>query len=146
MGALSSHERVRILVSGQTHHVGVLSISGQTALIEVASTPRNVTFNVGETKKFELTGDSYYDVSVTLRSIASSKANMTLSSIHEFFNITTAPASTAQNASANSTSTSSMSTSSSIGGYITLVLVVLVGAGLGAYYFYLKRKRRLGLI
>lgn len=145
-GALSSHERVRILVSGQTHHIGVLSISGQTAIIEVASTPRNVTFNVGETKKFELTGDSYYDVSVTLRNIASSRANMTLSSIHEFFNITTTPASTAQNVSANSTSTSSMNTPSRIGGYITLVLVVLVGAGLGAYYFYLKRKRRLGLI
>jgi beta-lactamase regulating signal transducer with metallopeptidase domain len=45
--------------------------------------PQQAVFNVGDTKKFELTNDSYYDVKVTLNGIKNSKANVSVIYINE---------------------------------------------------------------
>ena len=70
-------------VSGGTHHVGVVSLTATSATIEVSSDPQQATLNVGESQKFELDGDDYYDVSVTLDSIAGDKAKVTTVAIHD---------------------------------------------------------------
>ncbi|MBM3232860.1 hypothetical protein FJZ18_01705 [Candidatus Pacearchaeota archaeon] len=80
---LGSNERVKLTVNNEEHSVGVLAISATTATIQVASTPQNATLTIGESKKFEVTNDSYYDLKVTLNSITGNKANFTIISIRE---------------------------------------------------------------
>lgn len=80
---LSVRQRVQIRVGGDTHHVGVKSITTTSAVIEIASTPQQVTFNTGETKKFDLDEDNYYDMEVTLESIESSRATVVIRALHE---------------------------------------------------------------
>lgn len=71
-------------ISGETHTVSVLGIQPSSVEIEVASTPKKTTFSVGETKKFELTNDNFYDIQVTLNSITNAtKASITIKSIQE---------------------------------------------------------------
>ncbi len=69
--------------TSEEHFVGVVDVTANSALIEVSSTPQRATMNVGETKKFEVTGDNYYDISVTLNSILDNKAKITVLSVHE---------------------------------------------------------------
>jgi|GEM_PF-5254761 len=84
---LASQERVSLIVVkagvNETHHVGVLNITSGKAKIQVTSTPQEAELAAGESKKFEVTGDNYYDLSVTLNSITGSKANVTIQSINE---------------------------------------------------------------
>lgn len=80
---LGSKERVTLKVSGESHYVGVVSVTETTATIEVSSTPQSATFQIGETKKFELTSDNFYDVAVTLNSITNKKADVTIKAIQE---------------------------------------------------------------
>jgi len=78
--------------STQNHYVGVVSVnsSANKAVIEIASAnPVRVTMTAGETKKFEVTGDNYYDLQITLDSIAASKANVTIKAVHELVPTTT---------------------------------------------------------
>lgn len=80
---LGSRQRARISVDGQIHHVGVVSITDVSALINVSSIPQQALFYIGETHLFELTGDEYYDLSVHLNHIIDSRANLTLAYVHE---------------------------------------------------------------
>jgi len=80
---LGSKDKVTIKVAGVSHYVGVKSVSLTSADIEIASNPIQATLNVGETKKFDLNADGTYDLAVTLNSIISGDANMTIGSINE---------------------------------------------------------------
>ncbi|VVB78120.1 Right handed beta helix region [uncultured archaeon] len=83
---LGVQERVKMnLDSGESHYVGTVSISSdnESAVISIMSTPQNVTFKVGEEKKFELDNDEYYDLYVKLNNIVNKKANVTVKNIHE---------------------------------------------------------------
>jgi len=80
---LGSKQRMKVKVSGETHYVGVKSLGAGSAVIEIASDPQSFTFNIGDVRKFDFDADGFYDMSVTLESIASSKAKVILLSIHE---------------------------------------------------------------
>ena len=80
---LKQEQRLKVSVSNEDHYVGVVSASGKSATIEVASTPKRITLNVGETTKFDVTNDNYYDMSIKLNSVVANKASITLLSIHE---------------------------------------------------------------
>ncbi|MBS3094367.1 hypothetical protein J4474_01750 [Candidatus Pacearchaeota archaeon] len=80
---LGAKTRVQFKLGTETHSVGVKSISGNSAVIEVASTPQEATMNVGDEKKFDLNADRYYDLSVKLNSIANAKANVSVVKINE---------------------------------------------------------------
>ncbi len=80
---LAAKDRVRVTVKGQDHYVGILEIDSTTAKIEVSSTPQRATLIIGESKKFEVTNDTTYDLAVTLLSINGSKASITIHSISE---------------------------------------------------------------
>lgn len=80
---LSVKQRVKLNVVDETHYVGLLSLTATTATIQIASDPVEATFNVGDTKKFDLNADGTYDLSVTLNGIASGKADVSISAISE---------------------------------------------------------------
>ncbi|MEK6892829.1 MAG: hypothetical protein AABX07_01370, partial [Nanoarchaeota archaeon] len=75
--------RVVVKIGGQEHSAGVVALTATTATINVSSAPQQATLAVGESKKFEVTNDSYYDIKVTLNSIANSKAKLTIEYLHE---------------------------------------------------------------
>ena len=49
----------------------------------MTSTPQTATLSVGESKNFELNGDNFYDVAVTLVRALSGKATVSVKAIHE---------------------------------------------------------------
>ena len=88
---LAAKARIKFTVGGGEHSVGVISLTDTLATINVSSTPQQAVLAIGESKKFELTNDSYYDVKVTLNGIASSKANVTVLKINELIPVVVAP-------------------------------------------------------
>ncbi len=77
--------RVRVIIESTYHYVGVISLTDTTATINVSSTPQQATLSIGDLRKFEVTNDSYYDLSVALNSMnaTTDKANITIKSISE---------------------------------------------------------------
>lgn len=80
---LSAKQRFRVKVDSQDHHVGVIELTSTTATINISSAPQQATLIVGDERMFEVSGDDYYDILVKLNSIESSKASITIQSIHE---------------------------------------------------------------
>ncbi|MBU1988341.1 MAG: hypothetical protein KKD94_02570 [Nanoarchaeota archaeon] len=86
---LAKQHRVKLSVSGgtgeraETHYVGITSLGADSATVEVTSTPQEATLKIGESKKFEVTDDGFYDLVVTLNSITNNKADITIKSIYE---------------------------------------------------------------
>lgn len=82
---LAARDRFRFTIDADTHYVTVHSLTATTATINVSSTTVQATLSIGETRNFEVTGDTYYDISVTLNSIntTASKVKLTLKSVHE---------------------------------------------------------------
>ncbi len=80
---LKSNERVKLTIASQTHYVAVTALTATSTTISVSSTPQTATLNIGETKKFDVTGDGYYDLSTKLNGIKANKADITIRSIYE---------------------------------------------------------------
>ncbi|MBI2449385.1 hypothetical protein HYV49_03755 [Candidatus Pacearchaeota archaeon] len=80
---LGANHRLKIVVANIDHYVGVLKITTSLVDIEVSSTPQKATLSVGETKKFDVTNDGYYDIQVILEGIKSSLATINIKSIYE---------------------------------------------------------------
>lgn len=138
---LKESQRLEVSISNAKHYVGVLSISATSAKIEVSSTPQQVSLAVGETKKFEVNGDNFKDISVTLNSISNKKAKVTIQSIHEEIPAVTPTPSP----SATPSATTTPLTSPEEGGtnytvWIMVVLVILVIAII--IWFVMKKKSR----
>ena len=89
--ALKKNERAKFNITNEEHYVGIINITNTTVTIEVASNPQNVTLSLGETKKFNFNNDDYYDLSVTLISINSSYANISIKAINEKITTTQQP-------------------------------------------------------
>ena len=83
---LGKKEQISIKINGEDHHVGVVSVDFNKATINVSSVSQQATLNIGESKKFEVTGDNYYDLEVLLNKIDGTKANLTVSYINELIN------------------------------------------------------------
>ncbi len=83
--AFNVRERIRIKIAGQSHYVGLISLTAASATINVSSLPQQATLAINESKKFDTDEDKYYDVLVTLSGILASgtKANFTISWINE---------------------------------------------------------------
>ncbi len=75
--------RVRVKLGNETHYIGVISLTSSSATINVSSTPQQAILAIGEEKKFEISGDGFYDMLVKLNSISNNKTNMTISYLHE---------------------------------------------------------------
>jgi len=80
---LREDDAINFNIGGSSHSLTVKEIYSDSVKIEVESTPQTATLTVGETKKFELTDDDYYDLMVTLESLSISSAEITVQSIYE---------------------------------------------------------------
>jgi len=81
--SLAHKKRLKVYVDNETHYVGVVNLTNTTATINVSSEVQQEVFNIGDTHKFEVTNDGYYDIEVKLNNIYDNKANITITSIHE---------------------------------------------------------------
>jgi hypothetical protein len=81
--ALGRQHRVKVKVNGIAHYVGVVELSSSSSTINVSSIPQQAVFNIGDTNKFDVNNDTFYDLEVILNSINNNKANVTVKSIHE---------------------------------------------------------------
>ena len=82
---LAKNGKLKMNISNEWHYLNVTNIKESTVTIIVSSTPQEVVLSVNETRKFDLTSDSYYDLSAKLNSITSNatRASITVKSIHE---------------------------------------------------------------
>ncbi|MEK6885520.1 MAG: hypothetical protein AABX17_00980 [Nanoarchaeota archaeon] len=80
---MPTKSRIKIKLNEETHYVGIISLTSTTAIVNVSSVSQQKTMAVGEEWKVETTGDDYYDLLVKLNNIISSKANITISYVHE---------------------------------------------------------------
>jgi hypothetical protein len=76
-------EKIKFSVNNQNHTLTLSNLTSTNVVIIINSTPQIATLLIGETKKFEINNDLYYDLLVKLNSINNTKANITLSSIYE---------------------------------------------------------------
>jgi len=83
--SLAVKSRIKLTIKQEIHYLGVVGLTDTTALINVSSTSQQATLKVGDSRRFELNTDGYYDLLVTLNSIDSitKKANITVLTISE---------------------------------------------------------------
>lgn len=137
---LGGSQRVKLKLGGETHYVGVKSLTSTSAVIEVSSTPQQATFNVGESKKFDVNGDNYYDMKVTLISISAGKANVIMESISEQVMVAQ-PETQANNAEESSEEQVSLSPGEEEGlGMKHLVWIIALLVIVGVVVFFIKRR------
>lgn len=116
--SLGARERVSVTVRSTAHHVGVVSLTTTTATIQIASTPQQSTFTVGQTKEFDVTDDGTNDISVTLVSIVNNKANLEVRALPQAVSEPTTPT--------TPTTPSQTSSSGSMMWWIIGIIVVIV--------------------
>lgn len=83
---LQINDRFKVqLRNNDTHYVTLQAFTQTTARIKVESAPQEATLSIGEEKKFELTDDNYYDLSVKLESInfSANETTITVKEINE---------------------------------------------------------------
>ena len=81
---LGTRERMKLLVHNEMHYVGVVSFAIDSAVINIASNPMNITFGVGEEKKFDFNSDGFNDMAVKVNSIKNGSVNVSVKEINEF--------------------------------------------------------------
>ena len=80
---LSIKNRMKVVIDNEDHYVGVIELNNTSVKVNVSSNPQQATLKIGDSTKFEVTGDDSYDLLVTLNSIKNNKANVTILSISE---------------------------------------------------------------
>ncbi len=87
---LDEEEYVWFEYEGEEHRVTVDSVSAESAVITVSSEPVTETFTVGTVKYYNLDGDSYYDLLISLREISNDKAKLNIKKTREIVSGVTA--------------------------------------------------------
>ncbi len=75
--------RILFNVNNESHTFTVEDIVGNSSKVSISSETQEATLSVGEEKRFELSGDNYYDILVILDSVSLNKATFTIQSIQE---------------------------------------------------------------
>jgi len=138
---LANKERVRIKINDELHYIGVVNLTGTTATINVSSSPQQAVFNVGDEKKFEVTGDNYYDLLVKLNSIASNMANITIKSIYE--KVPVAVPAVGANVTTNVTTTGTPEEAKAGRTTQIIIIAVILAIIVAAVIYFVIRKRHL---
>ncbi len=76
-------DNMKITLNETDYFVGIVSVSNDSVMIRISTEQEDVKFYLGEEKKFDLTKDEYYDLSVILKSINIDKIDIILKEIHE---------------------------------------------------------------
>ncbi len=122
----SSNTRISLKVEGESHHVGVTSITSDSVTIEVASTPQTATLKIGETKKFDVNANNVYDLSVVLNSITSGKASLVITPISEAVPVSEQPGAGAGEETPGAGEEEGAKAAGKTGWIITIIVIVIV--------------------
>jgi parallel beta-helix repeat protein len=79
----SSGDRIMISINSTTHYVTISRVQGNIVTTTITSFPIVFNITIGETKKFDLNSDGYYDFLLKLVSMISSKPELFLQKINE---------------------------------------------------------------
>jgi hypothetical protein len=139
---LKSNYRITFNVKGLGHSIGILNLSSTTATIEVASTPQTATLSVGETKKFDLDNDKYYDIAVTLSSIVNGEADITTSVINEKVEVSAQTGNVTTGTGNDSTVGANAGTESDNNNSMTIFIIVGVIVVVIILFFVFRAKRK----
>jgi len=90
---LAVGDKFKFVVEGGIHYLNLTNVMTTKVMISVESEPQKASLLEGETKKFEVTGDNYNDLTVKVNRINATggKASLTVKSIHELISKETTP-------------------------------------------------------
>lgn len=80
---LGETEEVQFNFNEEEHTIQVTSVSGHAVDVLIQSTPISANIVIGETKKFDLDSNNYYDLQIKLRNITNSIADLYITKINE---------------------------------------------------------------
>ncbi len=80
---IGAKTRIIVKINGAQHSVGITNLTSNSATVNVSSVSQQAKLIIGESKKFDVELDGYYDLRVILNSISNNKANLTVESISE---------------------------------------------------------------
>lgn len=137
--------RLKVSILGENHYIGVVKINFNTkkVTINVSSTSQQAILREGENKRFEVTGDNYYDIMVRLNGIDTiSRANITIKTIREMITSQAVNTSITQTGSSGGVVETESEESSSLKTIILIVIMVLIVIVIGAIVYNLVKNRR----
>ncbi len=147
---LAKQSRVKVVVSGSNHYVGIVALASTTAVINISSTPQQAIFSKGDEKKFDVNGNGYYDIWIKLNSITSSKANVSIKTIHEQIPSGTSNSFLLSNSTEEEeeeTNPEEKKQPSTKGDKIWTIFLVIIIVCLVVFFLYLnKRRKELGYL
>jgi len=77
------YDKIKFSLRGNEHILNVKSVQKENALFELNSTSLNFALAIGESRKFNLTDENFYDFYINLNNITNSKANLSIKAILE---------------------------------------------------------------
>jgi len=80
---LKIKERIKLLIEGDTHYIGIREIIGSKVTVEVTSEPQLFDLTAGQSKKIDSDGNGVYDMHVELVSVTGSSVRIKAYSISE---------------------------------------------------------------
>lgn len=78
---ISIKDKIKFELENENHEIEIIELTEDYIKINLSNNLE--TLLVGETKKFKITNDAYYDLSITFNSIEDEKANLTIKQIYE---------------------------------------------------------------
>jgi hypothetical protein len=144
---LLAKNRLMYKINGSIHYVGIVSLADTTAVISVSSTPQQATLAIGDTRKFDVTDDGYYDIAVNLVNITNKMASVNVKALSEKITQETTTQeqqkeTTAQQQAGNGTTTPVTPGNSGGIKWWQILIIVLVVISIIVWYFASKKKRR----
>jgi len=164
--SLANKERVRIKVDGDRYYVGVVKLSSSSVTLNITDgddLKLQTKFDEGDSNKYEIDGDNYYDLYVKLTDIKNSEGNITIRYLHELksgSNNNGGPVFSNQSNNVNSTTNSSLGNNGSLGGIfddiaenvgspwklfsfilLAIIILVLIGIIIAKATKLMKRKK-----
>ena len=85
---LKNKERIKIIIGGEGHFIGVRELTLTTATVEIGSEPVQIILDVGEDAKMDVDDDDFYEVYVKLVSIINGQADLRIEYLHEAVPVT----------------------------------------------------------
>lgn len=131
---LEEKHRLKVKINESYHYVGVVELTSTTVTINVSSEPQQATLAIGDLRKFDVTEDSWYDLSVKLNSISDNKADITIKSIRE--KVTEEPG--AADTTREIVEEEEEEKASLMWLWVTLIIIVVVVV---VVFYFLKRKK-----
>lgn len=139
--SLGVKERVRVESAGATHYVGVSAVTATTATVNIESTPKIVTLNIGETRKFDVDDNDVYDLSVELISISEGKAKIKILSVEEAKEAVTPADKAAAEAEKKAAAGETLEVEEGLSGTSIGLIVVLVVVLVALVWWFVKKRK-----